>query len=215
MAIVHQYDKDGFYVGPTNDYGGGMPNGCASEAPPETLPNGKPIPANHKYRRLNPGKFELVADYRGQTGYDQTSGEAMDIKSFGPWPDNLAKEPKPGQAYEWRCGQWVYNIKLDRPGDGYEFDNAVGSWIKTRFSVFSFLNLFTLEEKAAIKKTIAEGNYEVAAIYDSFITADYVDIRYQATVDNVWHLASVGLLQHNQRPDEILKGLPHDHQVTA
>lgn len=207
MAIVHQYDKDGFYVGPVEDYGGPMPNGCAAEAPPETMDDGQPIPDGYKYRRFSSGAFELTEDYRGQTGYDLVFGQAVIIKDPGPWPDDLAKDPKPGLSYEYQGGQWVYNIKLDKPGDGYEFDEDAACWVKTRFSVFSFLNLFTLAEKTSIKKAIAEGNFEVAAIYDSFTSSDYVDIRNKTTVENIRRLASANnQLLTNQRATEIING---------
>lgn len=206
MAIVHQYDKDGFYLGPVDDYGGPRPHGCAGEAPPETLPDGSAVPEFKCFRRLGSGEFELIEDYRGQTGFDVESGFPVEIKDHGPWPDNLARAPKPGWAYEWLDGQWKYNIELDQPGPGYVFNKAAAAWRKTRYSVFSFLNLFTLEERAAVKKAIAEGDFEVAAIYDSFISADYIDLRNQVTVNNVWHLAAMNLLAYNQRAEEILQG---------
>ncbi len=206
MATVHQYDKDGFYIGPAEDFGGPTPHGCFPEAPPETLPDGSPLPAYHRYR-LAGGGFELIEDHRGRSGYRTDAGEEVKIAECGPWPENLATEPKPGRAYQWRDGQWRYDIRLDSPGPGYEFDEAAEGWRKTRYSVFTFLNLFTPAEKAALKKAIAEGDFEAAAIYDGFVTADYVDLRHPETRRAVRRLASEesGLLAEN-RVAEILRG---------
>ena len=95
MAIVYQYDTDGFFIGPCDDCGGPMPHGCDSIGPPTAMPDGSPIPDFSRFRKVGPGKFDVVEDHRGRVGH-VPPGEAQAITTWGPLPEGWREgEPEP------------------------------------------------------------------------------------------------------------------------
>ena len=81
MAIVYQHDRDGYYLGETDDYGGPLPHNCVAAAP--TLRPGL-IP------RWNGHEWKQEQNHVGEKGY--VNGESGEIRDYGPLPEGFTSE---------------------------------------------------------------------------------------------------------------------------
>ena len=88
---VYQYDAAGYYVGPTEDYGGPMPHNCTSTAP--AITDGH-IP------RWNGAAWQQVQDHKGKQGY--LNGDPCTIAEYGPLPEGWSDDPPPPTEAELR-----------------------------------------------------------------------------------------------------------------
>lgn len=151
MATVYQYDVDGFLVWGEEDYDGPLPHGCDLAAPPETLPDGSPLPEYRKYRRTGPAEFELVEDYRGRTGW--LDGAPHEITAWGPLPAGWSDTPPPPTPEE------IYAAKLAA------FTNAIQVHLDTfaRTRNYDGILSATTYATSAVPKFRAEGQYAVEA----------------------------------------------------
>jgi hypothetical protein len=86
MAIVYQYDADGLYLYPADDYNGPMPHNCTATAPPGAAPG--------RRARWTGQAWEPVEDYRGRAAY-RPDGESYTVKDWGPLPEGDSLEPPP------------------------------------------------------------------------------------------------------------------------
>ena len=134
MAIVYQYDTDGFFIGPCDDCGGPMPHGCDSIGPPTAMPDGSPIPDFSRFRKVGPGKFDVVEDHRGRIGH-VPGGEAQAITTWGPLPEGWVEgepEPQPPTLEQARAAKIAeinagYDSVMGYVQSGYP-DREVLSW---------------------------------------------------------------------------------------
>jgi len=104
--IIYHYDDLGIYAG-------------SSEARPNPLEEGKfLLPRNStELQPLAAGENEIPVwdgegwtiypDFRGQAGYKIDSGEKVIITAVGPWPEDLAREPRLGSEYRWDGSAWI------------------------------------------------------------------------------------------------------------
>ena len=104
--IIYHYDDSGLYSGS----GEARPNPLEPDAylMPRNSTKLEPPPAGEKEIPVWDGKgWTIYPDFRGQTGYKIDSGEKIIITAVGPWPEDLATEPKPGPEYLWDGSAWV------------------------------------------------------------------------------------------------------------
>ena len=87
---VAQLNHEGFYLGPTEAYGKGLPGNAREEFPP-----GQELPENHKWR-WDGEKYVITPDYRGVTVY-LPDGSTYHPSAWGPLPDDhtLTAPPPP------------------------------------------------------------------------------------------------------------------------
>ena len=87
--IVYQCDADGFYVGEAEDYGGPLPHGCVTAAPP--------ILAG-RLPRWNGRSWDQVENHVGEKGY--VHGRPFTVKDYGPYPEGWSFDPPEPAAEE-------------------------------------------------------------------------------------------------------------------
>jgi len=85
MAIVYQYDSEGYYVGPVEDYD--------AAALPHNATRTAPITADGFVPRFNGTGWEFVQNHKYREGY--LNGRPHKITEYGPLPDGFRETPPP------------------------------------------------------------------------------------------------------------------------
>lgn len=86
MAKVAQFNKDGFFVGFDEDYGGPMPNGCCPDLPEER-------PGCVAKRNDAGDGWIYIESHIGEKGF--VNGVATTIDALGPLPEGWSDEAPP------------------------------------------------------------------------------------------------------------------------
>lgn len=208
--IIYHYDDQNIYAGSSQAQADPLepekfllPRQAVEIAPPDCGQNETPVWTGQGW--------EIQPDFRGLLGYKTDSGAERKISQVGPWPDDLAAEPKPGPAYEWesQSGQWVYRLELDSPGPDYRFMD--GAWIRTRFSRKDFLLFCGLEKVMGLNAAINSGNIVAQTVHDLLFAAEYIEVSDPDTARMLGLLASEagGNLFSAEEIAAILKGKPY------
>ncbi|WP_033580961.1 tail fiber assembly protein [Dickeya chrysanthemi] len=84
--------------------GTGIPADSYTDVPPSAV-------AGYAIRRRADGSaWETVADYRGQTAYRTTNGQAQTVTALGELPDDLTLLAPSTEFDKWNGEQWVTDV---------------------------------------------------------------------------------------------------------
>lgn len=159
----------------------------------------------------NGENWYLVEDHRQTETYDKATGAATKTEALGPLPANLTIIPKPGPAYRWGGGDWIYDPGLDPPSPDHVWDEPAGRWVKIRFTKKEFLLLCGIPQVAGLNAAINAGNVMAKTVHDLLFASEYIDVTDQATIQMVGLLTTeeAGSVLTAAQAAEILKGAPY------
>ena len=105
--VVALFDQDGIYQDKAEE------NFSAGTRPPILpvieLPSEDLKPEKNQVICWDGEKYYLDHDYRGQTVYKKSTGEAVKVETIGALPDDLTEKEHPGEFYDWGGSAWVLN----------------------------------------------------------------------------------------------------------